>query len=175
MNYRIEAIIELLNQDCILTRYDFLIPYKYTLVERLRSIGCLTKSDCLELPIETLVSVGLPDAELADLFRRFLVMYDVRPQKLKEIDTLCGTTEEKEAFRELYQLPGIKYKRALLYYKAGYRSLDAIASSSPEEIISKTEETIQKEKLELKVPLMKEVKTHRAVARVFTYYYADKK
>lgn len=173
MNYRIEAFIELLNEDCIVARNYPLIPYKYTLVNRLRSIGCLTKSDCLELSAEALVSAGLPDAELADLFKRFLVMYDVKPQKLKEIDTLCETPEEKKAFRELYQLPGVKHKRAFLYYETGYRSLQAIASSSPEEIISKTEETIRKERLELKVPLMKEVRTHIAVARAFTHYYAD--
>lgn len=46
--------------------------------------------------------------------------------------------------------------------------MDDIASASPQEIIAKTENIIRKENLSLKVPLMKEVKTHIAVARAFT-------
>lgn len=73
-----------------------------------------------------------------------------------------------QSFQELYQLPGVKYTRAMLYFKAGFRFLADIAISSPQEIIAKTEGIIRKENLSLKVPLLKEVKTHIAVARAFT-------
>ena len=52
--------------------------------------------------------------------------------------------------------------------EAGFRSLDDIAVSLPQEIIAKTENIIRKENLSLKVPLIKEIKKHIAVARAFT-------
>lgn len=74
----------------------------------------------------------------------------------------------KVRLRELYQLPGVKSTRATLYFKAGFRSLADIAVSTPQEIIAKTESVIRQENLGLKAPLLKEVKTHIAVARAFT-------
>ena len=47
-------------------------------------------------------------------------------------------------------------------------SLDSIAHSSSQEIITKTESIIQAENMDLKIPLIKEVKTHIAVTRAFT-------
>jgi len=87
---------------------------------------------------------------------------------LREIPAVCKTDEEIQSFRELYQLPGVKSTRATLYFKAGFPRLADIASSSPEEIIAKTENVIRNENLSLKVPLLKEVKTHIAVAKAFT-------
>ena len=173
MNYRIEALDELLNPDCALARYAPLFPRKRALIDALAAIGCRTKADCLALPDETLCAAGLPDAESAALFRRFLAQYDVKPAKLREIGTVCKTPEEARAFHELYQLPGVKATRASLYYQSGYRSLDDVAAASPKDIIARTEETIKRESLPFKPPLMKEVKTHIAVARAFTRYRAD--
>ena len=167
-DYKIKAIKVLLNEDCILTRYYSLIPYKDILVENLNKIGCYTKSDCMKLSDESLLEAGLSDIEMVRLFRAFLVLYDINPTKLKEINSFCKEKEEIQSFQELYQLPGVKKTRAMLYFKAGFRSLRDIASSSPQEIIAKTENIIRKENLSLKVPLMKEVKTHIAVARAFT-------
>lgn len=167
-DYKIEAIKVLLNTDCILTRYYSLIPYKDILIENLNKIGCHTKSDCMKLSDESLLEAGLSDIEMVCLFRAFLVLYDINPTKLKEINSFSKEKEEIQSFQELYQLPGVKKTRAMLYFKAGFRSLDDIASSSPQEIIAKTENIIRKENLSLKVPLMKEVKTHIAVARAFT-------
>ena len=53
-------------------------------------------------------------------------------------------------------------------YKAGLDSLEVIACSSLEEILEKTEKVIKEDNLNLKVPLVKEVKTHIAVAKAFT-------
>ena len=167
-DYRIEAIKVLLNEDCILTRYYSLIPYKDILVENLNRMGCHIKSDCMKLSDESLLKAGLSDIEMVRLFRAFLVLYDIKPAKLKEIAVVCKTEEEIQAFRELYQLPGVKSTRAMLYFKAGFRSLTDIARSTSQEIIEKTAYIIREESLSLKVPLMKEVKTHIAVSRAFT-------
>lgn len=167
-DYKIEAIKVLLNEDCILTRYYPLIPYKDLLVENLKKMGCVTKSDCMKLTDESLSNAGLADIEMVHLFNAFLVLYDINPTKLKEITAVCKKDEETQAFRELYHLPGVKSTRAMLYFKAGFRSLVDIALSTPQEIIAKTEDIISKEDLSLKVPLLKEVKTHIAVAKAFT-------
>lgn len=151
-----------------MTRYYSLIPYKDILIENLNIMGCHTKSDCMKLSDESLLEAGLPDIEMVRLFRVFLILYDIKPAKLKEITAVCKTEEEVQSFRELYQLPGVKSTRAMLYFKAGFRSLADIARSTPQEIIEKTACIIREENLGLKVPLMKEVKTHIAVARAFT-------
>ena len=77
---------------------------------------------------------------------------------MKEIDTLCKEPDKARFLRELYYLPGVRYTRANLYYRSGIRTLMDFAASQPEEIIAKTEELIRKENLDLKAPLMKEVK-----------------
>ena len=81
-DYKIEAIKVLLNEDCILTRYYSLIPYKDILVENLNKMGCHTKSDCMKLSDESLLEAGLPDIEMVRLFRAFLVLYDIKTAKL---------------------------------------------------------------------------------------------
>ena len=168
-DYKIEAIKVLLNEDCILTRYYSLIPYKDILVDNLNKVGCHTKPDCMKLSDESLLEAGLPDIEMVRLFSAFLVLYDIKPAKLKEIADVCKKDEEVQSFRELYQLPGVKSTRAMLYFKAGFQTLADIAHSTPQEIIEKTACIIREESLGLKVPLMKEVKTHIAVARAFTH------
>lgn len=170
-DYRIEAIRVLLHQDCTLAKYTPLIPHKETLIANLQKMGCKTKSDCLQLPDEALLSAGLADPDMVALFRRFLVQYDMKPNKLKEL-AACENEEEARAFRELYHLPGVKKIRASLYYRAGFRTLADIAASSPGDIIAKTAAVIQEEQLDCIVPLMKEVRTHIAVAKAFTLYQA---
>ncbi|MGN0591611.1 MAG: DUF4332 domain-containing protein [Ruminococcus sp.] len=167
-DYQIEAIITLLNKDCILERYYPLIPYKTTLVEAFKAMGCNVKSDCLALPDDALLNAGLPTVEMVNQFKRFLLMYDVNPKKLREIDVVGKTTEEMDALRQLCHLPGVKSTRASLYYKAGFPSLDAIACSTPEETMKKTEAMIRERNMNLSVPFMKEIKTHIAVAKAFT-------
>lgn len=170
MNYRIEAFELLLNENCLMNRYYPLLPYRQILIENLKKINCPTKEDCVALPDETLLGIGLPSLELVALFRRFLILYDVSDSKLKEIDLLAANETEAAVFRELYLLPGVKAIRARLYYDAGYRSLGAIASALPEEIIRDTAALINRKGLTLKVPLLKEVRTQIAVAKVLTAF-----
>ncbi|MBE6935675.1 MAG: hypothetical protein E7458_04145 [Ruminococcaceae bacterium] len=170
MDYRIEAISVLLREDCITARYFPLIPYKESLLHNLLQNQHFTKSDCLALSEDTLLEMGLPSLELAGLFHSFLVMYDAKPGKFKEIGTAAANEAEAASFRELYLLPGVKAVRAKLYYDAGYQTLESIASALPEEIIAYTSDVIRQKGLPWKAPLPKEVRTHIAVAKAFTIY-----
>lgn len=167
-NYPIGAIRNLLNEDCLLAGYYPLIPYKDTLAERLERADCRTKAKCLLLTDEALLEAGLPDLEMVQLFRLFLKLYDINPAKLKEIDSFCRDGYERQMYEDLYHLPGVKKTRAMLYVKAGYRSLGAIAYTTPQELIARTESVIRKEGLDCKPPFVKEAKTHIAVAKAFT-------
>lgn len=167
-NYRVEAIAFLLNEDCILQRFHPLIPYKNQLIMQLKSMGCQSKADCQALPDASLASAGLSAPALIPLFRAFLGLYDPKPAKCREIDSFSIPEEDKAILRELYHLPGVKKTRAMLYKQAGFPSLISIARSSAQEIIAKTESLIKRDHLPCKAPLMKEAKTHIAVARAFT-------
>lgn len=169
-DYQVEAINILLNEDCILKRFVPLIRYREKLVQGVQQLGCRTKSDCLRLSDDNLFLIGLPDTSMIQMFRRFLVMYDIDPKKLKEIERSNCTPEEAAVFRELYHLPGVKLTRARLYYLAGFRSLADVACVESDEVIRRTTVVIQQGGLSLKPPLPKEVRTHIAVAKAFTSY-----
>ena len=166
-DYRVEAIGLLLHEDCILKGYYPLIPHRDALVERLKQMGCKRKSDVIRLPDDELMQAGLPKEGL-DLFRKFLVMYDPRGQKMREIASVSHTPEEAACFKELYLLPGVKSTRARLYMKAGFASLADVANASAEGLIEACGQAIAKENLTMKVPLLKEARTHIAVAKAFT-------
>lgn len=170
MDYRIEALEILLNEDCLLERYYPLIPYKGVLIENLKKRNCVSKSDCTALSDDALIRMGLENLELVNLFRRFLALYDVKDSKFKEIETIATNEVEVAAFRELYLLPGVKATRALLYFDSGYDSLVKIATALPKQIIRDTSDLIQRKGLSLKAPLLKEVRTHIAVAKVLTEF-----
>lgn len=167
-NYPIGAIRTLLNEDCLLAKYYPLIPYKETLIAQLGKADCRTRAKCLSLSDEALLEAGLPDPDMVQLFRQFLKLYDINPAKLKEIGTFCKDGYERQMYEDLYHLPGVKKTRAMLYVKAGYRSLGAVAYATPQEMIQRTEQVILEEGLACKPPFEKEVKTHIAVAQALT-------
>ena len=160
MNYKIEAIDVLLNEDCILQRYFPLIQYKEMLIENLMNNHYFSKAECMELP----------NHELVKLFRNFMVMYDVKDSKFKDIKDIVTNEAEADSFRELYLLPGVKGVRAKLYYDANYKCMSTIASANTEQIIRDTSKVILQKGLKWKAPLPKEVRTHIAVAKAFTIY-----
>jgi len=172
VNYQIQALDILLNEDCLLQRYFPLIQYKEILMKNFVKNHTFSKTECLELPDEILIEMGLPNEEMVRLFQRFLVMYDVKDSKLKEIEEIAANEAEADSFRELYLLPGVKAVRAKLYYDANYKSLSQIASAFPEQIIHDTSRVILQKGLKLKAPLPKEVRTHIAVAKALTIYAA---
>ncbi|MCI1244584.1 MAG: hypothetical protein LKG11_01310 [Bacilli bacterium] len=173
INYRIEALDELLNEDCVLGRYFSLISKKKRLMACLSSMGCLTKNDCLKLSEGVLSRLGCLSPSEVRLFRRFLSLYDVDERKFKELAALGLNGERLSSYRELFLLPGVKSVRAGLYYESGLRSLGDIASRSYKRIIEMTQRTIDENRLSLKAPLIKEAKTHVAVSIAFTVYRAD--
>ena len=167
-NYKIEALEYLLDKECLPEKYDPLIPFKKNLITQSHSMGYQTKKDIADLPDAEWVRFGLQDENTIRLMRRFLSLYDPRPQKWKEIEKLDLSEKEKLAFQELYYLPGVKQTRAALYYGSGYDSLKRIAEADWKEILEKTALTISAKQLPCIVPLPKEVRTHIAVAKAFT-------
>lgn len=170
LNYRVEGFSILLNENCILSRYYPLIPYKMIMIENLINMGYRTKSACTELKDSELLQIGIPDVTLIPLFRAFLNLYDINVDKMKEIEIISATDEEKTALRELFKLPGVRLTRAKLYYQSGYTNLYKIASALSEDVISATTATIDRNQLKCKPPLSKEVNTHIAVSNVFTRF-----
>lgn len=166
-DYPIGAIDFLLNENCILKAYYPLIPYKAAALEGLKALGCARKSDALRCSDEELLQAGLPEG-LLEMFRRFLRMYDPKPQKMREIAAVSETPEEEQAFGELYALPGVKSTRARLYMRAGFATLESIAAVSAEELTGACQRAIERSALDVKAPLLKEARTHVAVARAFT-------
>lgn len=167
-DYRIGALPILLDSACLSEKYAPLVPHRDALAAGLRRMDCRTKNDALRLSDTELASLGLA-SNLMELFRRFLVLYDPKPQKFREIDCMTAEPAVRAAFRELYLLPGVKAVRASLYMRAGYSTLRAIADALPEEILARTAETIRRDGLPCIVPLPKEVRTHIAVAKAFLW------
>ena len=89
-DYPIEALDILLDRECLTARYWPLIQYKDALLR----LGCKSKSDAQKLNDDVLINAGLNDMDIVGLFRAFLVMYDPKPQKFKEITKLCSDPDE---------------------------------------------------------------------------------
>jgi len=168
MNYKIEGINVLLNKECILERYYPLIPFKDEIVNLLKKNGINTKEEALNC--DAILNNLFNDDKLTFLFKRFLNMYEINKSKLKEIDKLNLSEEERKSFQELYLLPGVKETRARLYYLSGLRTLNVIANKTTKEIIELTLKTINEMNLQYKAPLEKEVNTHIAVAKLIKIY-----
>lgn len=167
-NYNIDALEFLLNKDCLSERYYPLIQFKQEIITKAKKLGYKTKDDIAKLSDADFIKLGIKDETTIKLLRRFLIIYDPNPQKFKEIEKLNLKLDEKIAYKELYYLPGVKQIRASLYFLSGYKTLKDIANSNVNEIIKRTESTISMYKLSCIVPLEKEVRTHIAVAKVFT-------
>lgn len=167
-DYKIEALGFLLDKSCLSERYWALIEYKDRLISGLCRLRCERKSDADKLTDDAYDAIGLSETALIRLFRRFLTIYDPSPTKFRELSKLVLSESEREAYTELYHLPGVKQTRAELYYRSGYETLEDIASATADEILEKTARTIEENGLSCIVPLPKEVRTHIAVAKAFT-------
>lgn len=167
-NYRIEAFRYLLDKECLPEKYDPLIPFKEEMISQFHRMGYQTKNEIANLSDAELRNAGLREEEIINLLRRFLRLYDPKPQKFRELEKLDPELKMKFSFQELYYLPGVKQIRALLYFYAGYDSLASIAGADPKDILEKTARAISEHQLSCIVPLPKEVRTHIAVAKAFT-------
>lgn len=168
-DYPLEAMDVLLNQNCLAERYYPLLLYKELLLRELPLRGCKIKSDAEKLPDAVFTEIGIPDAGMLRLFRRFLALYDPKPTKFREIPKVTSDQKERDVFRELYHLPGVKAVRAALYYRSGFRSLSDFAEATPEEVLTRTAGTVTEFRLSCIAPLPKEVRTHIAVAKAFLW------
>lgn len=165
MNYKIECIDFLLSEDCIMNRYFPLIPFKEQIINYSKKKVLLTKCDLFNSFNEKEMLLIFKDEELVKLFKRFLVMYDVGPSKLKIIDKLNLSEKERNSYQELFLLPGVKETRARLYYLSGIRSLNDFANKSYEDILNSVKNAISSMELDYICPLPKELRTHIAVAK----------
>ena len=168
MNYKIEAIGILLHKDCILERYFPLIPFKEELINKFKEKNVITKEDAINC--DSVLLDVFNDVSLVNLFKRFLNMYEINKSKLKEINKLNLSLEERKCYEELYLLPGVKATRARLYYLSSLKTLKDIKNKSPEEMINLTNSAIIINNLNCKAPLYKEANTHIAVAKLLTDY-----
>lgn len=171
LNYEIDAIELLLDENAILSRYFPLIPLKKDILFGLKSINVFKKSDCFKLTDEKLMNIGLKTIENVRLFKRFLSLYDVDDKKLKEIEKSDLSIEERNAFKELFLLPGVKITRARLYYLSGYKTLADIAKTNEKEMICRTQSTIKNQNLNCFAPLPKEIRTQIVVAKAIVKNY----
>ena len=167
-NYKIEALEYLIDKDCMPEKYYPLVQFKTEMIARFQSMGYQMKNEIAGLSDTELMNAGLGDKETVLLLRRFLGIYDPKPQKFKELEKTDLDLQMKHSFLELYYLPGVKQTRASLYYYSGYYSLASIAAADPKDVLEKTALAISERQLSCIVPLPKEVRTHIAVARAFT-------
>ena len=167
-DYPIESLNILLNEDCLSDRFHPLIRIREDLIAGLKRFGCVTKSDAARMSDDELAEILQHDQTTVQLFRRFLTIYDPKPQKFKEIAKLTSDPAELAAYTELYHLPGVGSTRAYLYYHSGYKTLQDFLNTTVEEVLSKTAMTISSKGLTCIVPLPREVRTHIAVARAFS-------
>lgn len=164
MDYKIDAIKILLNEDCILSRYFPLIPYKEKIIEFAKKSNIKMKNELSKTDTINIFN----DESLNNLLKRFLVMYD-NEYKLSLLSKLNLDNNRLSAYKELFLLPGVKETRAELYYLSGYKNLLSIANSTSEKILEDVQKVIIDNNLSLKLPLDKEIKTHIAVAKAFTF------
>ena len=163
MDYKIDAIKILLNEDCVLSRYFPLISYKVQIIEFAKKSNIKTKNELSKMDTNIIFN----DELLNNLFKRFLVMYD-NESKLKFIYKLNLDKDHLSAYKKLFLLPGVKETRAELYYLSGYKNLLSIANSTSDKILEDVQKVIIDNNLPVKLPLVKEIKTHIAVAKAFT-------
>lgn len=166
-NYKIEYLTLLLDEGCILQRYYPLIPSKHDLLQFLQTQGVCRKDDCFAVSDDKYLADSTLNAQTLRLFKQFLTMYDVKRSKLVGLDKLDLSAEQRQAFAELYLLPGVSQTRAELYYKAEIRSLQDVAKLSASQLIAKCQCAIDSQKLLCVAPLPKEASTHIAVAKAF--------
>ena len=96
--YKIEAIETLLDKNALLSRYYPLIPFKNALIKKLKDNGILTNYDALKESSTSVLLECLKDEKLLMLLKKFLLMYEVDEAKLRKIDSLNISDEEKKSY-----------------------------------------------------------------------------
>ena len=164
-NFYLADLLGSLREDTTMERYWPLIPLRDELLGWLTGRGLVFRDDVTDAVMEALTGRFGEDA--ARLFRRFLHLYDFNPMKLRELKQVADPSESA-ALSELLRLPGVKLKRAGVYYHSGV-TLRMLAEQSTEEIRDRVRAYLTRENRTETVPFPKEVNCHRAVAKMLLH------
>ena len=164
-NFYLADLLGSLREDTTMERYWPLIPIREELLRYLTEQGLVFRDDVTDAVMEVLTGRFGEDA--ARLFRRFLHLYDFNPAKLRELRQAVDPSEAT-ALSELLRLPGVKIKRAGVYYHSGV-TLRMLAEQSTEEIREMVRSYLSREHRTETVPFPKEVSCHRAVAKMLLH------
>ena len=164
-NFRIQDLLESLQKESVGEKFYPLIPYRDAILRELQEKGILYRDEIADAEMQTLRNEY--GDTIANLFKRFLHLYDFNPKKLKDIEKYLGMKEYAVLY-DLLRLPGVRLLRAELYYHSGV-NIQMLAEQSTEEIQNMVKRYIEENRRSEIVPLKKEVKTHQAVARMILH------
>lgn len=164
-NFYLADLLGSLREDTTMERYWSLIPHRDALLDFLTGQGLVFRDDVTEGVLTALEERFGEDT--VRLFRRFLHLYDFNPVKLRELRQVADPAEAA-ALAELLRLPGVKLRRAGVYYHSGV-TLNVLAGKSTEEIRDMVREWLSRESRPETVPFPKEVNCHRAVAEMLLH------
>ena len=164
-NFYLADLLGSLREDTTMERYWPLIPIREELLRYLTEQGLVFRDDVTDAVMEALT--GRFGEDTVRLFRRCLHLYDFNPAKLRELKQVTDPSEAA-ALSELLRLPGVKLKRAGVYYHSGV-TLRMLAEQSTEEIRDSVRAYLTRENRTETAPFPKEVNCHRAVAKMLLH------
>lgn len=164
-NFYLADLLGSLREDTTMERYWPLISMREALLRYLAELGLVFRDDVTDAVIDSLT--GRFGEDSVRLFRRFLHLYDFNPAKLRELRQIADPSEAA-ALSQLLRLPGVKSKRAGVYYHSGV-TLNILAEKSTEEIREMVRAYLTRENRPETVPFPKEVNCHRAVAKMLLH------
>lgn len=183
-NYKLIDMIDGLELDSVISRFYPLIENKEKLLSLFKKNNMIYKNDVnLEM-----LSSDFSQTTLNLLFL-YLHLYDYKKRSIREFEendqmllsslsyksTYDILSDEREDISELVRikqlanlmrLPGVKYIRANLYYLTGFKDFRSFFKYNPQTIQEIISDYIIKNNRNEHVPLLKEIKTHVAVARM---------
>lgn len=199
-NYYIDDLLFSLQEDSTLKRYYPLIAVKKELHSLLEAKGIFRKEDYSPSVLNDVF-----DEKTVRLFTAFVHLYDFTPVKLKTLSLDNGLNEflsdrgitdsgqllteyenyafisPREKLQKLYalcnlmRLPSVKERRAKLYYDCGYRTFSDFLKEPSKIIRSKIQLFITENNREETAPFIKEINTHKAVAKMLEHISCNKK
>jgi len=115
-NYFMDDLVGSLERDIVMERYYPLIDRKGELTTILNRNGAVRKEQVTDDVVKD-IRVKLGNS-VADLFIRFIRIYDFNASKLREIKGYAGT-KRYDDLAKLLRLPGVRILRAELYINSG--------------------------------------------------------
>ena len=164
-NFLVTDLIRSVRKETTVERYLPIAEHRETLLFLIRERKITYRDEVTE---EVFAEISARcGEEFSRLFARFLHLYDFNPQKLREIRGYEGS-DAYEPLAALLRLPGVRIKRAELYYHSGV-TLQVLASRTTTEIQGMVRAYVEREHRPEIVPLTKEVNCHRVVAAMILH------